>query len=162
MRAQRGFTLVEILIVVVILGILAAIVVPQFTQASTEASENSLRSDLQSLRSQIELYRAQHTDQIPQPTFTGPIETWPQMTETTTRAGAPSGSKIRTPVNECGPYLERVPNNPFTRTNTIVSCVDRAANPRDGTTAWAYVPATGEIYANHGGQTAQGELYSDF
>jgi prepilin-type N-terminal cleavage/methylation domain-containing protein len=60
MQAKRGFTLVEILIVVVILGILAAIVIPQFTQASTEAKSNSLASDLQSLRSQIELYKVQH------------------------------------------------------------------------------------------------------
>ena len=62
MQAKRGFTLVEILIVVVILGILAAIVIPQFTQASTEAKTNSLCSDLQTLRSQIELYKVQHND----------------------------------------------------------------------------------------------------
>jgi len=37
MKAKSGFTLVEILIVVVILGILAAVVIPQFTEASTEA-----------------------------------------------------------------------------------------------------------------------------
>ncbi|MHC4363321.1 MAG: type IV pilin protein, partial [Planctomycetota bacterium] len=42
MKAQSGFTLVEILIVVVILGILAAIVIPQFTDASTEAKMSSL------------------------------------------------------------------------------------------------------------------------
>ena len=65
MRAKRGFTLVEILIVVVILGILAAIVVPQFTQASTEAKMNSVCSNLQSLRSQIELYKVQHNDTLP-------------------------------------------------------------------------------------------------
>ena len=65
MQAKRGFTLVEILIVVVILGILAAIVIPQFTQASTEAKENSLCSNLQSLRSQIELYKCQHNDTAP-------------------------------------------------------------------------------------------------
>ena len=49
MRANRGFTLVEILIVVVILGILAAIVIPQFTEASTEAKLSSLCSDLQTI-----------------------------------------------------------------------------------------------------------------
>ena len=45
MKAKKGFTLVEILIVVVILGILAAIVIPQFSEASTEARTNSLCSD---------------------------------------------------------------------------------------------------------------------
>jgi general secretion pathway protein G len=53
---KKGFTLVEILIVVVILGILAAIVIPQFTSASDEARLSSLTSDLQSLRAQIQLY----------------------------------------------------------------------------------------------------------
>ncbi len=60
MRAKSGFTLVEILIVVVILGILAAIVIPQFTSASTEAKQSALVSNLQSVRSQIELYKIHH------------------------------------------------------------------------------------------------------
>ncbi|MHC4286068.1 MAG: type IV pilin protein [Planctomycetota bacterium] len=42
MKAEKGFTLVEILIVVVILGILAAIVIPQFTSASVDAKESLL------------------------------------------------------------------------------------------------------------------------
>jgi len=57
---KRGFTLIEILIVVVILGILAAIVIPQFSSASQEASISSVRSQLQTLRSQVELYRVQN------------------------------------------------------------------------------------------------------
>ena len=65
MKAKKGFTLVEILIVVVILGILAAIVIPQFTDASTEAKISSMRSDLQMMRSQIELYKVQHNDDLP-------------------------------------------------------------------------------------------------
>lgn len=56
-KTRKGFTLVEILIVVVILGILAAIVIPQFSNASEEAKTSSLASNLQSLRSQIELYK---------------------------------------------------------------------------------------------------------
>jgi len=56
-RQPRGFTLIEILIVVVILGILAAIVIPQFTNASQDAQVSAVKSQLQTVRSQIELYR---------------------------------------------------------------------------------------------------------
>lgn len=65
MKAQKGFTLVEILIVVVILGILAAIVIPQFTDASVDAKTARIRTDLQTMRSQIELYKIQHNDTEP-------------------------------------------------------------------------------------------------
>ena len=64
-KSRRGFTLIEILIVVVILGILAAIVIPQFTDAAQDASASSARSQLQTMRSQIELYRVQNSGQIP-------------------------------------------------------------------------------------------------
>ena len=58
-RAARGFTLIEILIVVVILGILAAVIIPQFTNAADDASVSSARTQLQTMRSQIELFRSQ-------------------------------------------------------------------------------------------------------
>lgn len=58
-RVNRAFTLIEILIVVVILGILAAIVIPQFTDASQEAMEASVVTQLQTIRSQIELHNVQ-------------------------------------------------------------------------------------------------------
>ena len=60
MQAKRGFTLVEILIVVVILGILAAIVIPQFTNASQDAQVSAVKSQLQTVRSQIELFRVKN------------------------------------------------------------------------------------------------------
>ncbi len=151
MRAKRGFTLVEILIVVVILGILAAIVVPQFTQASTEAKTNSLCSNLQSLRSQIELYKVQHNDTAPAlATFIA------QMTETTTIAGVASGDKVRTATSAYGPYLERVPANPFNNLGTL-----GAITVLDGTVGWAYDATTGEIKAADGGTTAAGTAHAD-
>ena len=63
---KRGFTLIEILIVVVILGILAAIIVPQFTDAAQDANESSARSQLQTIRSQIELHRVQENGAAPE------------------------------------------------------------------------------------------------
>ena len=59
-NACKAFTLIEILIVVVILGILAAVVIPQFTNAADEANNAGVRTQLQTLRSQIELYRAEN------------------------------------------------------------------------------------------------------
>jgi len=58
-HTRRAFTLIEILIVVVILGILDAIVIPQFTNASEDAQNNSVRSQLQTVRGQLELFLIQ-------------------------------------------------------------------------------------------------------
>ncbi|MEQ1560849.1 MAG: prepilin-type N-terminal cleavage/methylation domain-containing protein [Methyloglobulus sp.] len=60
-QLQKGFTLVELLIVVIILAILAAIVVPQFASTTDDAKVSSLDSTLSNMRSAIALYRQQHT-----------------------------------------------------------------------------------------------------
>jgi len=135
-RAKRGFTLVEILIVVVILGILAAIVIPQFSQASTDAKVNSLMSDLQTMRSQISLYKIQHNDAPPAVTAT--TTTWDEMTQYTDVDGNISTTK--TTVYCYGPYLLAVPVNPFTGTNPPT--VGGAT-----TFDWNYTVADGTIHA---------------
>jgi len=55
-RPQHGFTLVEILIVVVILGILAAIVIPQFTDAAQSAEQVAFIADLRNYATAAALY----------------------------------------------------------------------------------------------------------
>ena len=55
-----GFTLVELLIVVIILAILAAIVVPQFSSSTQDAKISALDNSLANVRSAIDLYRQQH------------------------------------------------------------------------------------------------------
>ena len=64
-RVSKAFTLVEILIVVVILGILAAIVIPQFTNASQDAQRGNVQTQVQSIRNQIELYRVKNNGVSP-------------------------------------------------------------------------------------------------
>ena len=113
MKAKSGFTLVEILIVVVILGILAAIVIPQFTSASTEAKESNLVSNLQAVRSQIELFKIQHNDNLPGSTdLTGGGTFLQCMAGTTDQYGDPLGTDF-------GPYMQKIPKNPFNALNTV-------------------------------------------
>jgi general secretion pathway protein G len=64
-RVRKAFTLVEILIVVVILGILAAIVVPQFTNATQDAQGGNIQSQLDTLNNQIELFKARNNGTLP-------------------------------------------------------------------------------------------------
>ncbi len=148
MEAKRGFTLVEILIVVVILGILAAIVIPQFTDASTQAKESSLVSDLQTLRSQIELYKAQHNDTPPAfATFVT------QMTGLTDVSGAAAaaGAKAGDP-GVYGPYMQKIPVNPFNEVYNeaakINGKVDNSGTIGDDGGSWEYNEVNGAINAD--------------
>ena len=114
---KSGFTLVEILIVVIILGILAAIVIPQFTNASQDARESSLLSQLQTLRSQIELYKLQHLDKLPNLVggAAGVTTNWDPLTTKTDSAGAPSAAS-----DAFGPYMQSAPSNPINGLTNVV------------------------------------------
>ena len=63
--SSRGFTLIEILIVVVILGILAAIIIPQFASAQSAARATAMRSQLGTVRSQIAAWQVQNHGKVP-------------------------------------------------------------------------------------------------
>ena len=57
---NKAFTLVELIIVVTILGILAAIVLPTFQGNVAQARESTAKSDLMTIRNQIEMYKLHH------------------------------------------------------------------------------------------------------
>jgi len=133
MKAKSGFTLVEILIVVVILGILAAIVIPQFTEASTEAKTSSLCTDLQTMRSQIELYKIQHNDALP---GAGTASFILAMTGQTDVAGAVG--------TDYGPYIQKIPTNQFNDSDVITE----NGTLGDNSGGWEFNTTTGAFYAD--------------
>ena len=135
-RNAGAFTLVEVLIVVIVLGILAAIVVPQFSEATTDAKTSALTTNLQTIRSQIQLYKMQHNDIYPTyASFTN------QMTQYSNVSGSTQATKDAT--FKYGPYLLSIPNNPFTDTNTL-------SNDDTATSAWYYNQTTGQFKSNEG------------
>src|SRR2546430_15363585 len=113
-RNAKGFTLIEILIVVIILGILAAIVIPQFSSASGDARKSSLATTVQSLKSQVALYRLQHNDTLP-----AVASFWTLMTTKTDAAGAAyvAGTSGSGPF---GPYMQDVPKNALNNDTTVL------------------------------------------
>ena len=145
MKAKKGFTLVEILIVVVILGILAAIVIPQFTDASTEAKEANLKSTLQTVRGQVEFYKIQHNDSFPDAntlaSFTACLTGYTDQDGTTVAFDA---------LGALGPYLQSMPKNPWITGATADDVDFVTANPAagDDTTGWYFNTDTGRFGAN--------------
>jgi len=122
---------------VIILGILAAIVIPQFTSASQDARKNSLTSQLQTLRSQIELYKSQHNGSLPSQTLA-------ELTSSTNATGT-VGTGANFPY---GPYVQSIPVNPYTNSATVVAA---GANPPSATVAgagWLFDLTSGKIWIN--------------
>jgi len=125
-QTRKGFTLIEILIVVIILGILAAIVIPQFTNASKEAKQSSLVTMVQSLRSQIALFKLQHNDRLPGAnplvdsggTFDATVF-WNQITQFSDLNGGVAAAKDVTHVY--GPYMQSIPVNPLNNSSTVAA-----------------------------------------
>ncbi|HUU85775.1 MAG TPA: hypothetical protein VM243_19945, partial [Phycisphaerae bacterium] len=112
----------------------AAIVVPQFSKATSDAKVSVLTTNLQTVRSQIQLYKMQHNDTFP--TYASFAN---QMTQYTDGSGTAQATKDA--MHNLGPYLLAIPENPFTGTNALSN--DDSAN-----TAWYYNQATGEFRAN--------------
>ena len=171
-KGSGGFTLIEMLIVIIILGILAMIIIPQITVSTEDAKVSTLKTNLGGLRSAIEIYYAQHNQTYPGvkmqtdgTTLTASAAEAKTAFEAQMFQYSDATGKTATAYNATtapfGPYIKSgaLPANPFedVATNTVLLCevtetditkavgVQRAA---DGTTGYKYMAKLGVIFAN--------------
>ena len=134
---KNGFSLVELMIVLVMIGIVAAIVIPKSTDASHEAAEAALAKDLRMVREQIELFRLQHEGILPGQTGIDLVE---QLTGKTDVDGSVAADGV------CGPYMRVFPANPFQGNDTVRTAA--GGGPGSGDQAWYYNTSTGLFSPN--------------
>jgi general secretion pathway protein G len=127
----RGFTLIEILIVVVILGVLAAIVIPQFTNATNSSKSTSVSTTAQTLRGAVQLYYYQHNDTLPPAT-----NFWILMTtQTDANGNAYTSSSTSGPF---GPYMQSIPLNALNFASTVIDANVAPGSTVSTSCGWEY------------------------
>lgn len=150
-QRRKAFSLVELVIVIVILGIIGAIAVPRMSAGASGAGESAFVTDLAALSNAIELYGAEHAG-----TYPTEADIVDQLTQYTNAAGATSATPTATHIY--GPYLHAIP--------TLKVSSNRGKNGIDGdgsgaTTGWVYDETTGGIVANSSEVSSDGATQFD-
>jgi len=152
-----GFSLVELVIVVVIIGIIAAIAVPRISGGAASSDESALKADLTALRNVIDRYAAEHGGTFPGAAADGLGGTVNSALAFVNQLSGYSNvqgqvSLTQDPAYRFGPYLRRVPPVPVgDNRNSVDVAIDATNSPpvvTTGSEGWVYNPVTGEIIAN--------------
>ena len=140
---RSAFTLIEVLIVVIIMAVLAAMIIPQFSSSTNDAKMSNLKFNLQTIRSQLEMYKEHHAGVYPPAATSADFTN--QMTQKTDSTTTLNANGLY------GPYIQTaVPVNPFNNSNSVVilsggTMPSAATGSADG---WQYNPAQGWFYPN--------------
>lgn len=151
-RMKKAFALAEILIVVAIIGILAAIVLPEFQDHVQQAKEAAAKDNLRILRNAIELYAHQHNGVPPGYDGNDPSTT-------------PLYIFFVSQLVLAGDYLPKLPENPFNGeilVKMIGNAEDFPTEPVEPYNGWVYQPATKTIKLNWEGTDTAGVAYFDY
>ena len=149
---KKAFTLVEILITVSILGILAAIVLPQFRSHAQAARESAAKDNLRVLRTAIERYAAMHSDV-------------PPGYHNNDQTQKPSNYDFWGQMVRDGDYLTAKPENPFSGNYGLTIVEDDETFPTEADADlrdWIYQPVTKTIKLNWPGMDSAGVAYFDY
>ena len=140
---KRGFSLLELVIVVVIIGIIAAIAIPRMSRGTAGALDSALKQDLAVLRNAIELFSAEHDGSFPTlAKITNQLTLYSDSTITSDPVAA------RDKDHPFGPYLREVPKLPVGSANKGKDTFTSQLPVGTGDGGWYYNEATGEIRAN--------------
>jgi type II secretory pathway pseudopilin PulG len=148
---KGAFIIAELVIVVCIIGILAAIVVPLFQNNATEAEVATAKDNLRVLRGVVELYAANHKDVPPGYPDDNPND-------------PPTADDFshQTTVEET--YLRAMPRNPFNNLSTMRVIGNSEVFPAEATGdfGWIYKPASRTVCLDWPGQDDKGIRYFDY
>jgi type II secretion system protein G len=121
-RNQKGFTLVELLIVIIIIAVLAAIAIPKFANSTTKGKESTLRANLKVMRNAIDLFRADTG------AFPASLAALNATAAPTAGLDAAGGSLTIIAADWRGPYLDATPAEPITGLTTTWTYTITGAN----------------------------------
>lgn len=169
-RSNRAFSLVELVIVIVILGIIAAVAIPRISSGSRNAGESALRADLASLRNAIDWYYGEHNNKFPAAVGDGTNAADTegafinQLTMYSNATGTVSADKD--PLFPYGPYIRGggfpkapIGDNKGKATVTVVNqATPLTSTPGDGK-GWVYNTQTGEVIVNTDDTANDGTTY---
>jgi general secretion pathway protein G len=136
-RRRNGFTLIELVVVILILGILAGVGAPKLFSTSGTATENGLRQTLSIIRDGIELYAADNAGDFPACATDG-VSDFHLTMKTYLRGNFPA-----CPVG--------------TNQDNLITVTEDSPPEADNATGWMYNPDTGEFICNSTTATATDE-----
>jgi len=146
--AERGFTLIELMIVVAIIGILAAVALPKFAASVERSREAATRGNMGTLRSAIALYYGDAEGIYPNLLATSSEYSFSKyiMDRVPPVKATHSGVGLGTVESPSGTDIEYNLNEAVTATGS----------------GWRYSPLTGKIYVNSTATDSKGDAYSTY